>query len=280
MKYGKMPKIPFGSFTVSRLIVGGNPINGTSHLSRFVDLQMRRYFKPDIVLKFLNHCTEVGIDTWQSSSINLDLYLRHKKEGGNLQFISLATDDPEDPHLIKRLVNAGVIAIAHHGEVTDQLFKEGKIDKIKIFLEKVHNAGVMVGISTHMPTVIEYIEKEGWDIDFYMTCIYERNLSRGMLKSKLKKTPIPYGEIYLEEDPPHMFNAIKSTTRTCLAFKILAAGRLCERQEMVEQSFKSTFQMIKSNDAVIVGMYPEYEDQAFLNSQYVSRFNKLSYTSP
>jgi hypothetical protein len=252
---------------------------GISHLSRFIDLQMRRYFKPDIAMKFLNHCTEVGINTWQSGSINLDLYLQHKKEGGSLQFISLATDDPKDPRLIKRLINAGVIAIAHHGEVTDQLFKEGKIDKIKIFLEKVQTAGVMAGISTHMPTVIEYIEKEGWDVDFYMTCIYERNYSREMLKSKLNKIPIPYGEIYLEEDPPRMFKAIRKTTRTCLAFKILAAGRLCDRQELVEQAFKSTFQNIKSNDAVIVGMYPEYEDQAYLNSKYVSRFNRLSYVS-
>ena len=31
-------------------------------------------------------------------------------------------------------------------------------------------------------------------------------------------------EIYLEEDPPRMFKMIRQTRRTCLAFKILAAG--------------------------------------------------------
>ena len=34
--------------------------------------------------------------------------------------------------------------------------------------------------------------------------------------------------------------------------KILAAGRLCDKPEWVEAAFKSTFEQIKANDAVIV----------------------------
>jgi uncharacterized Fe-S cluster-containing MiaB family protein len=73
-----------------------------------------------------------------------------------------------------------------------------------------------------------------------------------------------------------MFEVMRQTDKPCLAFKILAAGRLCDKQEMVEQAFKSTFEQIKPNDAVIVGMYPEYEDQATLNAQYVSLYSHLS----
>ncbi len=39
-----MPSIPFGPHSLSRLILGANPINGGSHLSRFVNQQMKRYF--------------------------------------------------------------------------------------------------------------------------------------------------------------------------------------------------------------------------------------------
>jgi hypothetical protein len=69
-----------------------------------------------------------------------------------------------------------------------------------------------------------------------------------------------------------MWRAMRQTEKPCLAFKILAAGRLCDRQEMVEAAFEATFRNIKANDAVIVGMYPEYEDQVRLNAEYVRRF--------
>jgi hypothetical protein len=69
-----------------------------------------------------------------------------------------------------------------------------------------------------------------------------------------------------------MFAVMRQTGKPCLAFKILAAGRLCDRQEWVEAAFAATFRQIKPNDAVIVGMYPEYEDQVALNAAYVRRF--------
>ena len=88
--------------------------------------------------------------------------------------------------------------------------------------------------------------------------------------------PLPAREVYLEEDPPRMFAAIRRTRRPCLAFKILAAGRLCERQDAVEAAFQETFRQIKPNDAVIVGIYPEWEDQVRLDAEYVRRFSALS----
>jgi hypothetical protein len=206
----------------------------------------------------------------------LNLYRRYRQEGGDLQYISLASEDPDTPDIINRIVDAGAIAIAHHGEDTDHLYKSGQIEKIQDFLDKVHDIGVMAGVSTHMPSVVEYIESENWDLDFFMTCVYERNRTREELKALLGYVPIPQQEVYLEEDPPRMFKAMRQTSKPCLAYKILAAGRLCDRQEYVENAFESTFRQIKPNDALIVGMYPEYEDQVSLNADYVRRFSRLS----
>ena len=85
-----------------------------------------------------------------------------------------------------------------------------------------------------------------------------------------------FPEVYLEDDPPRMYKVMRQTDKPCLAFKILAAGRLCDKQEWVEQAFESAFRQIKANDAVIVGMYPEYEDQPAINAAYVRRFSSLS----
>ncbi|MGM0400813.1 MAG: hypothetical protein ACQEQT_05870 [Chloroflexota bacterium] len=269
-----IPTIPFGPHRISRLILGANPINGGSHLSRFVDQQMRHYFTPQRVLDLLARCEAAGINTWQSGPQNLDLYEQHRGHGGGMHYVSLF--NPQHPETLSQIVQAGAIAIAHHGEVTDVLFKENKIDHMEDALKRIRDTGRLVGVSTHMPAVVDYVESAGWDVDFYMTCVYERHRSREALQELLSHVPIRIPEVYLEDDPPRMWKVMRQTSKPCLAFKILAAGRLCERQETVEEAFRETFQHIKENDAIIVGMYPAYEDQVRLNADYVRRFSALS----
>jgi hypothetical protein len=123
-----------------------------------------------------------------------------------------------------------------------------------------------------MPDVVDAIESKGWDLDYYMTCIYERHRSEADLKKLLGHVPLPVGEVYLKSDPPRMFKAIQHTKRPCLAFKILAAGRLSERGEWVEQAFRETFAAIKPKDGVIVGIYDRYGDQPAEDAALVRRF--------
>ena len=60
-----LPQIVFGEHRLSRLIAGANTINGGSHLSRFVNAQMRRYFSAEQVQRFFAHGQELGINTFQ-----------------------------------------------------------------------------------------------------------------------------------------------------------------------------------------------------------------------
>ncbi len=256
-----MPQVPFGPVTVSRLIVGANPINAGSHLSVFVNHQMRRYFTPGNITRLLRRCEEMGINTWQSSGRNVDFWDQYREAGGRLQYLSLASDHPQYPYVAEELAAAGAIGIAHHGEVTDTMFKEGRLEQAREFCKRVRDTGAQVGVSTHMPAVIAEIEEQGWDVDFYMACVYERHRSREELRELLGHVPIPVREVYLEDDPPRMYEAMRQTSKPCLAFKILAAGRLCGTPEQVEAAFRATFEGIKPKDAVIVGMYPEYSDQ-------------------
>ena len=108
-----------------------------------------------------------------------------------------------------------------------------------------------------------------------MTCVYERHRSKEELKAMLGYMPLPQGEVYLEEDPPRMFAAMRRTDKPCLAFKILAAGRLSD-SEIGGRGVPRTFRQIKPTDAVIVGMYPEYEDQPAQNAQWVREFSGSS----
>jgi hypothetical protein len=272
----EMPRIAFGPHSLSRLILGANPINGGSHLSRFVNQQMRRYFTQERVLALLDQCESLGINTWQSGPNNLALYRAHVEAGGQMRYISLAQEDERDPSMLERAVGAGAVGVAHHGEVTDVFWRRGEIDRVREYCRKVRDTGTMVGVSTHIPAVVEHIVECDWDVDFFMCCVYERHRSRDELRALLGDVPIPAGEVYLEGDPPRMYAAMRATDKPCLAFKILAAGRLCDRQEWVERAFETAFRQIKATDAVIVGMYPEYEDQVGVNAGYVRRFSALS----
>ena len=265
----ELPHVRLGPHSISRLICGANTFNAGSHMSAFLNAEMRAYFTPQQVLRTLRHCQAVGINCWQAVPNNLDLYRRFLDEGGKMHLIAL---DDASSDSVAALAGGGCIAVAHHGETTDQLFKAGKLGEVREFLKKVRDAGLQVGVSTHMPDVVDAIESAGWDIDFYMTCVYERHRSAEQLQKLLGHVPIPVGEVYLTDDPPRMYRAIRQTPKPCLAFKILAAGRLCDRPKTVETAFAQAFASIKPTDAVIVGMYDRYSDQPAENAALIRRF--------
>jgi len=269
-----LPCISLGKYSISRLICGANPFNGGSHLSVFVNQEMKAYYTPEQILETLRRCQQVGINCWQASLSRYDLFRRFREEGGQMHFLSI---EARDPAALKKLAEGGgCIGVAHHGEVTDKLFKEGKLDEVNEYLKRIRDAGFLVGVSTHMPDVVDAIESKGWDLDYYMTCVYERHRSEEELKKMLGYVPLPPREVYLMEDPPRMFKAMRQTKRPCLAFKILAAGRLSERKDWVERAFRETFQSIKPNDAVIIGIYDRYSDQAGEGAALVRRFGGMA----
>lgn len=264
-----MPTIKLGTHSVSRLVVGSNCFNAGSHLSAFVNREMRAYYTPEQVLKTLRRCQEVGINAWQGGCGSIPLYRRLLDEGGSMHFLSIEADNQQ---AIETLKAGGCIGIAYHGERTDTLFKNNRLDHAQDYLKRIRDAGLLVGVSTHMPDVVDAVESKGWDVDYYMTCVYERHRSAEALKKLLGHVPIPVNEVYLREDPPRMFKAIRATRRPCLAFKILAAGRLSDHPAWVDAAFRETFAGIKPTDGVIVGIYDRYSDQPGECAELVRRY--------
>lgn len=270
-----MPKIMLGKHSISRLIVGCHDIDAGSHAGRIHNLAAREFYTPEQALTTLRHCEEVGVNAWQShhqrakgahaAGSLADIFRRLRESGGKMVMLSLAGYEED---VAPAAQTEGVVALAHHGEITDRLFKAGKLDLIHDFLKRVRDAGLAVGVSTHMPAVVEAIESKGWDVDYYQTCVYERNRTAEELRQRLGHVPVSPGEVYLQDDPPRMFQAIRQTKRTCLAFKILAGGRRPD----VEAAFRETFAAIKPTDAVIVGIYDRYSDQAEQNAGFARRY--------
>ena len=269
----KLPEVPFGPYSISRLIAGGNPTSGGSHQTHLMDMHMREYFTLEQTVEFLHHCIEQGINTWQISysSRTQDVLRQFREEGGEIQFICICPPEQvADKNDFAKVLELNPIGIAFHGEVTNRIWRAGEIDTALDTLAQIRDAGVQVGLSTHNPEVFEYTEENDWDIDFYMACVYRKSRNHTELMEIMREAPI--GEIYLPSDVPKMCETISKATKTCLAFKILAAGRTCDTPEQVRRAFEFVFGHIKPTDAVIVGMYPRYIDEIKENVSYVREY--------
>lgn len=267
-----LPMIKLGSHDVTRLIIGSNPFNGYSYGIYSLDHHMREWSTEENIAKTLRMAEQSGINTHQFSYNPKGMagLKRHQAEGGKLNWILLGGGEMKDNlALIPQTAKLGPLGIVHHGGVTDQRFRAGEIDKVHTFLKTVRQSGVLVGLSTHDPKIIEYVEERNWDIDFYMACFYQFSRTKEEIKQMLGELPL--GKVFLEGDPARMCKVIRATKKTCLGFKILAAGRSAESPKELDAAFRFAFGNIKPNDAVIVGMYPRFKDEVRENADIVRR---------
>jgi len=271
-----IPKIELGAHHVTRLIAGGNPIGGFSHSTVNMSRHMLEYFTLERTIEFLEQCEREGINTWQFDHMEKPVKaLRTVRErGSKLNFICLHAEREKDAPLKTVIADMKPIAIVHHGGVTDRLFRDGKAQQVRDFVKKVRDHGVLAGVSSHNPQNILRIAEAGWENDLFMTCFYFVTRTKQEQQKLLGKVVV--GEPFFESDPIDMTNVIRQVNKPCLAFKILAAGQLCANQESVEKAFKFAFEHIKPTDAVIVGMYPRFEDEMRLNAEYVRRHGLVS----
>jgi hypothetical protein len=272
-----LPKVRFGDVEISRLIVGQNPFGGGSHFNPLLDHLMADWNTPWRVCQTLLQCQQNGINTFQCSNQgDAQPYMRlFRAQGGKMHLIAIDASDKSQIDETVRRSEAG--AFYHHGEVTDVLFREGNMDQVQEYTKRLRQTGARVGIGTHKPEVVEYVEEHGWDVDFYMLCAYNRTRTPEEFRKLLGVLPLPASEIYLETDPPRAYEVARKTPKTCLLFKILAAGRLGRTPEEVDKAFKQAFDNIKPQDCAVLGMFPRFQDQVKENCDRVRRI--LNYSS-
>jgi hypothetical protein len=225
-----MPDIQFGSRRISRLIVGGNQQSGVSHQSKEMTQHMLEYFSPDRIVEFLRNCIAQGINTWQANynEKTKNAIEAIRREGNDLQLISLSAPVIADrDNGWAKLLDLKPIGIYTWGFWTDRSWRQGKIEETRDFLARIRQAGVMVGVGTHIPEVIEYIEDKAWDVDFYMASLYRWGKTKDEILKIMPEVPHDgYGgqELYLPSELPRMCETIRKTKKLCLAFKLFAGG--------------------------------------------------------
>lgn len=230
---------------VTRLIIGGNPFSGHSHISNEMNEEMTDYFTTQRIKDTLKRCQECGINTMQlrADAHIMRIIREFRSEGGELNWVAQTASEVSSlKGNVNSMMKYNPIAIYHHGTVTDNLYKAGKIDELKERLKIIKDSGVPLGLGTHMPELVKRAEDEDWGIDFYMTCVH--NLSKVDRISSAITGKFNNGEPFDHEDRALMYDAINYTDKPCLVFKIMSAGRLCETDDMVRGAFKEAFSKI------------------------------------
>lgn len=265
-----MKYVDFFGHKVSKLILGDNPFNGHSYIANFINGQeMVEYATENRILDAMHQMEELGVNTMLPLA---DPYiiriLRHyRANGGKMNFIFQQYQPMNIEVSLRHIMEVDPIGIYVSGSYSDVRFETGRVNEIHDMLKTMRTAGIKVGLGTHHPEMIETSEREGWDADFYMACMYNFRRRRegeesGFLTGKSKA-----GIVVEPSDRPLMLKALQGVKKPVIAFKLFAGGQMLvqkapeERRELITDAYDTVFGALKPNDFGVIGVFQKYHDQ-------------------
>jgi len=266
----QVPKMKFLDAEISRLVLGVNPFCGFAHYNNNFAGAMKDWYTADRVCAVMHQANRYGINAFNYAPYDPfpQYWDRFLGEGGKMHLIMQVPNLDEVDALAKRLQP---LAMHIQGETVDRAFQAGKMDPIRDGCKRIRDLGIVVGVGTHKPEVISFVEEQGWDVDFYAGCVYNRTRTWEEWKKVLNGEMMEMDrEIYVQSDPPRMYSVMRQSRKPCFAFKVLAAGRI-QDSKGVEQAFRTAYESLKPNDGIFVGIFPHAKDEVRENAEIVHR---------
>ena len=265
---GKLPTGKIGGIEMSRLIFGGNLINGAAH-SRdliYVSPLVRRYFTDERIMQSWFMAEQCGINTmttWPTPRV-LNLLKVYRQRGGKIQWLGHCNiDNKTDNYLaLKQCIDNGAIGIYIAGDqVETKVYLEHRVDDLGKALDFIKENKLFAGLACHMLQVPITCEEAGLNSDFYMKTFHPDNYWSATPKDQ-RTANIRIGDpkfvpktafgtyhdniwcIDAEETKAYM----KNLAKPWIGFKVLAAGAV-----EVADGFKYAFE--GGADFIHVGMF-------------------------
>jgi len=269
----------FSGTQITRLILGDNPFNGHSYIPEiYSEDAMLDYYTADKCLKTMFEAEENGINAYMAlaSPFILRIIRQYRNEGGKMNIIFQSYPPIDLEVNIGQMMACDPLGIYHQGGTFDLLCEEEKTDELHRRLRLIRSTGVRTGLGTHVPETVLQAEQEKWDVDFYTVCLYNaRKTQRGQQSGFI--TGKPKQLIFYHDDRLLMFEAIKNVSKPCIAFKIFAGGQIFynktpdEISAAAENAIKETFENIKPQDVICIGVFQKEKDQLKENADLVKK---------
>ncbi|MHC4489014.1 MAG: hypothetical protein ACYSW7_07540 [Planctomycetota bacterium] len=238
-------KLPYGrikNVKISRLICGGNLINGYAH-SRdliYVSELLRNYFTDEKVIETWQISEESGINTAIANvrggqgdeKIENTVRILNKywnERGGRIQWIAQTNPRTNDlTSSIQRAVDNGAVGAFVQGGVGDNFVKGGRVDLLGKAVDFIKQNGLIAGVGGHLLNVPMACEKEGIEPDFYFKTL--NNVD------------------YQSASPQQTIEFMREVNKPWIAYKVLGAGVTHPKR-----GFKYAFE--NGADFICVGMF-------------------------
>jgi len=232
----------------SKIICGTNPFFGHSHFSEARNAEYLGRFDDETIERTIQRCISLGINTVESCANERIVSILSRLRGKNpepIHFIgSTRIDETSDikshqqklSFLIENLVEVCVV----HAQYVDRPRKGDDIRGLPQLIEKIHDAGLLAGISTHRVETVELCEKQGYGIDTYL---FPLNLS-GFVYPGYEGT----------ESVQERINIVRNTPKPFILIKVLGAGRIPP-----DEGLQFIAENAKPSDLISIGFGTEDE---------------------
>jgi hypothetical protein len=246
-----LPAGKIGNVEISRLICGGNLINGFAH-SRdliYVSSLLRHYFTDEKIMETWERCEENGIDTMVSTvhsphANGNDPTIRvinkyHNERGGKIQWIAQCFPRTDDlTGRVKIAIDNGAVGAFIQGEIGDKWVKYGRVDLIAKVVEFIKDNGLIAGVACHDLSVPMALEKEGVEVDFYMKTLHHDKYFSAPSKDERPESGLPGNDCMWCTSPEKTVEFMKNVAKPWIAYKVLAAGAIGPR-DGIKYAFES-----------------------------------------
>lgn len=173
-----------GGISVSRLIIGTNWIAGYSHRSASADEMIKeRHNTPDSITPMLDVFMKHGVDTMMAPfGMNPHIVeaIKRTEDKFSREMIMVDTpvinvDDNADARhdaekVIKESAARGAkICLIHHYSAEQLVNKNRRtLDRLDDYTKMIRDAGMVPGLSAHMPELVIYSDDNGYDVETYI----------------------------------------------------------------------------------------------------------------
>jgi len=275
----QFPRTDVAGVSLSRMLIGTNWMLGWSHKTPAMDAKIRETFaKPEDFFPMLEAYLSYGIDTIMGPFSTHPLikaacdYAEDKTGKGFIivdtpimNVSDSAEARKEAEAVIKESARVGSkFCLIHHSSAEKLVDKDaGQIKRIDDYTKMIRDAGLIPGLSAHMPELIVYSDEHNYDVETYIQIFN----CMGFLM-----------QIEIETIASIIHNAKKPV----MTIKPMAAGRVTpyvgltfnwhalRKQDMITVgafSDREVHEDVEISFAAFEGRFPELEKRASPNNQ-------------
>ncbi len=181
---GPFPRTSIGGLSVSRMIMGTNNIMGGSHRTAARDNHIKEINNHrDAVCEIVETYLAAGVDTIVGCLVKSEWAMQgirqaEQKTGKKVNVIELGVFDTSDTtaaraeaaEFMKLCADSGIDIVLPLHYIVEKLVDKGneKIHRIEDYLYMIRENGMIPGLSAHMPEIIQYADKNGYDVETYI----------------------------------------------------------------------------------------------------------------